>query len=72
MFNLLYTVIIAGSPLMAFLGEYNDLPSCQYAIREIYAARLNVPGQRNPEFDKTIQLTMNTKAEFLCVSVKKG
>ena len=72
MFNLLYMATIAGASLISFLGDYNDLPSCQNAIREIYANRLNVPGQRNPELEKTIQLYMNTRAEFLCVPVKKG
>ena len=72
MFNLLYMVMVAQAPLMAFLGEYNDLPSCQYAIHEIYATRLNPAGQRNPELEKTIQLYMATKTEFLCVPVKKG
>jgi len=72
MFNLLYMATIAGASLMSFLGEYNDLPSCQYAIHEIYANKLNAAGQRNPEFEKTIQLYMANKTEFLCVPVKKS
>ena len=72
MFNLLYTVIIAQAPIMAFLGNYNDLSSCQNAIHDIYATRMNLPGQRNPELEKTIQIQMDLKKEFLCVPVKKG
>jgi len=72
MFNLLYMATIAGASLMSFLGEYNDLPSCQYAIREIYANKLNVVGQRNPALDKAIQTQIDFQKEFLCVPVKKG
>lgn len=72
MFNLIYTVIIAQAPIMAFLGNYNDLASCQYAIHEIYATRMNIPGQRNPELEKTIQMQMDLKKEFLCLPAKKG
>jgi hypothetical protein len=72
MFNLLAMVMVAQAPLTFFLGNYNDLPSCQNAIHEIYAARLNPAGQRNPELEKTIQLYMATKTEFVCIPVKKG
>jgi len=72
MFNLLAMVMIAQAPLTFFLGNYNDLPSCQNAIHEIYSTRLNVPGQRNPELEKSIQIQMDLKKEFVCVPVKKG
>ena len=72
MFNLLYMVMVAQAPLTFFLGNYNDLPSCQNAIHEIYATRLNVPGQRNPELEKSIQIQMELKKEFVCIPVKKG
>jgi hypothetical protein len=72
MYNLIYMVVIAQAQLMGFMGEYNDLASCQYAIHEIYATRLNPAGQRNPELEKTIQLYMATKTEFVCIPVKKG
>jgi len=72
MFNLLAMVIVAQAPLTFFLGNYNDLPSCQNAIHEIYATRLNVPGQRNPELEKSIQIQMDLKKEFVCIPVKKG
>ena len=72
MFNLLAMVMVAQAPLTFFLGNYNDLPSCQNAIHEIYATRLNVPGQRNPELEKVIQIQMDLKKEFVCIPVKKG
>ena len=72
MFNLLAMVMVAQAPLTFFLGNYNDLPSCQNAIHEIYATRLNVPGQRNPELEKVIQIQMDLKKEFVCIPVKKS
>jgi hypothetical protein len=72
MFNLLYVVIVAQAPIMAYLGNYNDLPSCQNAIHEIFATRFNIPGQRNPELEKSIQKQMELNKEFLCVPMKKG
>jgi hypothetical protein len=65
-------VVVAQAPLTFFLGNYNDLPSCQNAIHEIYATKLNVPGQRNPELEKVIQIQMDLKKEFVCIPVKKG
>jgi len=72
MYNLLYMVVVAQAPLTFFLGNYNDLPSCQNAIHEIYATRLNIPGQRLPELEKVIQMQMDLKKEFLCIPLKKG
>ena len=72
MYNLLAMVMVAQAPMTFFLGNYNDLPSCQNAIHEIYATRLNVPGQRNPELEKSIQIQMELKKEFVCIPVKKG
>ena len=72
MYNLIYMVVVAQAPLTFFLGNYNDLPSCQNAIHEIYATRLNVPGQRLPELEKVIQMQMDLKKEFLCIPLKKG
>ena len=72
MYNLLYMVVVAQAPLTFFLGNYNDLPSCQNAIHEIYATRLNIPNQRNPDLEKSIQIQMDLKKEFVCIPVKKG
>jgi hypothetical protein len=65
-------VVVAQAPLTFFLGNYNDLPSCQNAIHEIYATRLNIPNQRNPDLEKSIQIQMDLKKEFVCIPVKKG
>jgi len=54
------------------MGTYADLPSCQNALYEIYATRMNIPGQRNSELEKIIQKQMELNKEFLCVPVKKG
>ena len=72
MYNLLYMIMVAQSPMMSFLGNYNDLPSCQAAIREIYVVKFNAPGQRSPALDKAIQTQIDFQKEFLCVPVKKG
>jgi hypothetical protein len=65
-------IMVAQSPMMSFLGNYNDLSSCQAAIREIYVVKFNAPGQRNPALDKAIQTQIDFQKEFLCVPVKKG
>ena len=76
MYNLLYTVLapvgISLTTSMSFLGNYNDLPSCQAAIREIYVVKFNAPGQRNPALVKAIQTQIDFQKEFLCVPAKKG
>jgi hypothetical protein len=54
------------------MGTYADLPSCQNALYEIYATKMNVPGQRNPELDKVIQLQLKVDKSFVCVPMKKG
>lgn len=65
MYNLLY---IAN---FVFMGTYADLPSCQNALYEIYATKMNIPGQRNPELDKVIQLQLKVDRSFVCVPMKK-
>lgn len=65
MYNLLY---IAN---FVFMGTYADLPSCQNALYEIYATKMNIPGQRNPELDKVIQNQLKLDKSFVCVPVKK-
>ena len=65
----MYTLLYIAN--FAFMGTYADLPSCQNALYEIYATRMNVPGQRNPEFDQVIQLQLKLEKSFVCVPVKK-
>ncbi len=56
----------------AFLGSYQDLNSCQFAMREIFAVRMNAPGQRDPQFDKAIDMLVKNNREFVCVPNKKN
>ena len=51
-------------------AEFDSMNSCQNAIREIYAQKVNPPGQRLKELEGTIDLQMKTSKEYLCV--KKG
>jgi hypothetical protein len=67
MYNLLFVLVAPFS----YLGTYQDLQSCQFAIREMIAIRMNVPGQRSPELNKTIDILVQNSKEFLCVPVKK-
>ena len=54
------------------MGTYADLPSCQNALYEIYATRMNIAGQRSPEIDAVIQRQLKVEKSFVCVPVKKG
>lgn len=50
--------------------EFDSKASCQDAIREIYAQKVNPPGQRLKELEPTIDIQVKTSKEYLCV--KKG
>ena len=50
--------------------EFDSQSACQSAIREIYAQKINPPGQRMKELETTIDLQVKTSKEYLCV--KKG
>ena len=66
----MYTLLYITS--MTFLGSYADLPSCQHAIREIYATQVNPPGRRLPELEESINTRISTQKTHICVPVKKG
>jgi len=66
----MYTLIFVSS--MALLGTYDDLPSCQNAIREIFAQKMNPPGQRLPMLDESINLRVSIQKTHLCVPAKKS
>lgn len=66
----MFTLLIISN--FAFMGTYADLPSCQNALYEIYATRMNAVGQRTPEIDKIIQTQLKFEKSFICVPVKKG
>lgn len=66
---MLYSLLfILSTP--TFLGDYRDLVSCQNAVREIYATRINPPGQRLKELESTIDIQVKNQKEFLCI--RKG
>jgi hypothetical protein len=50
--------------------EFDSQAACQSAIREIYAQKINPPGQRMKELEQTIDLQVKVSKEYLCV--KKG
>lgn len=50
--------------------EFDSLTSCQNAVREIYAQKINPPGQRLKELEQAIDLQVKNSKEYLCV--KKG
>jgi hypothetical protein len=50
--------------------EFDSQLACKNAIREIYAQRINPPGQRLKELEETIDLQIKVSKEYLCV--KKG
>ena len=62
-------VFILSTP--AFLGNYTSMNSCQNAIRAIYSARMNPPGQTLPEVEKSITSIMQNKKEYICIPVTK-
>ena len=62
-------VFILSTP--AFLGNYTSMNSCQNAIRTIYSARMNPPGQSLPEVEKSINSIMQNKKEYICIPVSK-
>jgi hypothetical protein len=47
--------------------EFSTQSACQNAIREIYAQKVNPPGQRLKELETTINLQVKTSKEYLCV-----
>lgn len=50
--------------------EFDSKAACQDAVREIYAQKINPPGQRLKELEQTIDLQVKNSKEYLCV--KKG
>jgi hypothetical protein len=60
---ILISLIVANG----WSAEFDNLASCQNAVREIYAQKINPPGQRLKELDQTIDLQVKTSREYLCV-----
>ena len=65
----MYTLIFVTN--FVFLGTYADLKSCENALYEIYATRMNVPGQRDPTNEPAIQSKLKYSNAFACIPVKK-
>ena len=65
----MYTLIFVTN--FVFLGTYADLKSCQNAFYEIYATRMNAPGQRDPALEPVIQNKLKYSNAFACIPVKK-
>jgi hypothetical protein len=66
----MYTLIFVSNFL--FLGTYANLESCQNALYEIHATRMNPPGQRLPENEEAIKMKLKYSNAFACIPVKKG
>jgi hypothetical protein len=66
----MYVLLFVASVSPVYLGDYKDIVACQGAIREIYAQKLNVPGQRSTSLDSAIDLQLKNSRDYLCV--KKG
>ena len=62
-------ILVGAQP--AFLGNYANLNSCQNAVREIYAGRMNPTGELLPNVDKSINSLIKNKKEFICIPVSK-
>lgn len=56
---------------MSLLGSYNDLPSCQHAIREIFSQQINPPNQRLPALEDAIDLKIKYQKTHICLPTKK-
>ena len=66
----MYTLILVTAS--ALLGTYNDLPSCQDAIRAIYTFKINPYNFQNPEIEKAINTNILYQREYVCIPNKKG
>ncbi len=65
----MYTLVFLAN--MSLLGTYANLASCQNAMHEIYAVKLNPPGMRMPEIEESIKLRMKYAKEYACLPVSK-
>jgi hypothetical protein len=66
----MYTLVFVTN--FVFLGTYANLDSCQNAIYEIHATRMNVAGQRDPSLEPLIRDKIKNSNAFACIPVKKG
>ena len=66
----MYTLIFVTN--FVFLGTYVDLKSCENALYEIHATRINAPGEQNPAVEPAIQSKLKNSNAFACIPVKKN
>lgn len=66
----MYTLIFVTN--FVFLGTFANLESCQNALYEIHATRMNLPGQRDPAMEPIIRTKIQNSNAFACIPVKKS
>ncbi len=71
----MFNLIVVATNL--FMGQYQDMPSCQSAIRAIYFQRLAVDPESLSksqliDLGKKIEIVVKTQREFVCVPAKQG
>jgi hypothetical protein len=64
----MFNLIFVGT--MAILGTYDSLHSCEHAIREIYAQKMNPPNQRLKELEESIDFRAKNQKIYMCVPKK--
>jgi hypothetical protein len=65
----MFTLVFLAN--MSLLGTYANMASCQNAMHEIYAIKLNPPGMHMPEVEESIKLRMKYAREYACLPVSK-
>jgi len=65
----MYTLLFVTN--FVFLGTYADLKSCENALYEIHATRMNQAGQRDPNLEPMIRTRIANSNAFACIPVKK-
>jgi SpoVK/Ycf46/Vps4 family AAA+-type ATPase len=65
----MYTLVLLAN--MTLLGTYANMASCQNAMHEIYAVKMNPHGKRLPEVDEAIKARMQYSKDYVCLPVSK-
>lgn len=67
-----YILIVALSgQVPAQLGTYEDLASCQNAIREVLSADILPSALSNPNVQASIDIAMQLQTQYRCVQTKE-
>lgn len=68
LYNLIYTV----ATIATTLGSYNDLPSCQKAMRDHARSQILGAGMpTSPEVEKAIDIQLQYTKKYICLKVDK-